>query len=155
MRTLVFFFAEAGLIAYGAKNQQRQENLVSKIVMSVHEFTTIMGHLDQKHDGNRSKSSIYDSWYDHWKAVEEKLEDLGLMERADMLFDGKITVNALSADQLEELLSEVQGQIMFHETLIKDNDEDADPEDLEAWKARLKELRGLGRSGNWESGGAI
>ena len=128
---------------------------MSKIVLSVHEFTTIMGHLDQKLGGKRTGSAIYDAWYDHWKTVEDKLEGLGLMERADMLFDGKITINALSADQMEELESAIQTQITFHETLIKDNDEDADPEELETWKTRLKELRGLGKTGSWEAGDAL
>ena len=128
---------------------------MSKIIMSVHEFTTIMGHLDQKTGGKPGKSSIYDAWRDHYQAVDNKLEALGMMERADMLFDGKITINALSEDQLEELISEVQGQITFHQTLIKDNDEDADEEELETWQARLKELRGLSKSGVWEVGGAV
>ena len=129
---------------------KQQGIFVHKIVLTVHEFTIIMGHLDQKFAGKRNaKSAIYDAWYDHWKSVEDKMEGMGPMERADMLFDGKITINALSAEQLEELVGVAESQVTFHETLIKDNDEDADPEDLDTWKARLRELRGLGRAGDW------
>lgn len=128
---------------------------MSKVVLTVHEFTTVMGHLDQRFAGTSgAKPAIYDAWFDHWQAVEKKMEGMGPMERADMLFDGKITINALSAGQLEELIDVVESQITFHETLIKDADPDADPEDLDMWKGRLKELRALERASNWSEEGA-
>ena len=72
-----------------------------------------------------------------------------MMERADMLFDGKLTINAISEPHLIELVSVVDAQVALHQKLIKDKDEDADPEDLKIWVTRLKELKELLGSDNW------
>ena len=66
-----------------------------------------------------------------------------MMERADMLFDGKISINAISENHFKQLLDVVQGQMNMHEDLINSKDEDADPEDLAMWSTRLKTLRAM------------
>ena len=64
---------------------------MQKIELSVHEFMTIMGTMDETFGGRMEApdGSIYAHWYAQWKAMDEQLESLGLMERADMLFDGR------------------------------------------------------------------
>ena len=89
---------------------------MQKIELSVHEFMTIMGTMDETY-GGRMKApdeSVYAHWYTQWKAMDERLESLGLMERADMLFDGKVAINALSEAHFQELLKSVRGQVKYH-----------------------------------------
>ena len=71
------------------------------------------------------------------------------MPRADMLFDGKVAINAITEAQLQEVIGVVESQITMHEKLIDDDDEDADPEDLEVWQARLKDLNELLNAADW------
>jgi len=126
---------------------------MQKIELSVHEFMTIMGNLDEGF-GGRMKApdeSIYAAWYEQWKAMDERLESLGLMERADMLFDGKIAINALSEAHFQELLKCVRGQVKFHGQLIADKDEDADEDDLNMWEERLAELSAMHDSASWQN----
>tara|TARA_Y100000746_G_C15159889_1_gene308681 strand:+ start:152 stop:487 length:336 start_codon:yes stop_codon:yes gene_type:complete len=109
-----------------------------------------MGYLDEKLDGNiASNDSLYNEWHQQWIALDDRLEKLPMMERADMLFDGKLTINAISESHLLELITVVDAQVSLHEKLIKDEDEDADPEDLEIWVARQKTLKELLGSDNW------
>jgi hypothetical protein len=110
----------------------------------------IMGSLDENLAGkNPLAGSVYNEWYAQWKALDERLEELPMMERADMLFDGKLTINAITEPHLKEVISIVEEQIAMHDQLIKDKDEDADPEDLEIWQKRLKDLAELLGSNNW------
>ena len=123
---------------------------MEKLIFTVHEFMAIMGYLDEKLDGNiASKDSIYSEWHQQWVALDDRLEKLPMMERADMLFDGKLTINAISEPNLIELISVVDAQVTLHQKLIKDEDEDADPEDLETWVTRQKDLKDLLGSDNW------
>ena len=124
-----------------------------KIELSVHEFMTIMGSLDEGF-GGRMKApddSVYAAWYQQWKAMDERLESLGLMERADMLFDGKVAINALSEAHFLELLKCIRGQVKYHGQLIADKDEDADPEELDMWEERLGELQAMHDSADWQN----
>ena len=66
-----------------------------------------------------------------------------MMDKADMLFDGKISVNAISEIHLQQLIETIKNQVNLHQKLINANDEDADPEDLEMWSNRLTELRNV------------
>jgi len=110
----------------------------------------IMGHIDEKLDGKPApESSVYNEWLEQWKALDDRLEQLPMMERADMLFDGKLTINAISEPHLKEIIGVVEAQAAMHQQLIDDEDEDADPEDLEIWQSRLKELKELLGSDNW------
>ena len=123
---------------------------MDKLEFTVHEFMTIMGSLDEKLAGkNAPEGSVYNEWYQQWKALDERLEELPLMERADMLFDGKLTINAITEPHLKEVIGIVQAQVVLHEQLIKDEDEDADPEDLEIWQNRLKDLNSLLNAEDW------
>ncbi|TCS61336.1 hypothetical protein [Varunaivibrio sulfuroxidans] len=127
--------------------------MARNLVLSVHEFMTIMGTLDEAITaaGGESASSVYDAWYMQWREVDEKLESLSLMKRADMLFDGKITINNISDAHLNELMVVVENQIRANRELLDSNDEDADEEELEMWEKRLENILELRREG--EHGG--
>ena len=123
---------------------------MEKLEFTVHEFMAIMGSLDENLAGkNAPEGSVYNEWHAQWKALDERLEELPMMERADMLFDGKLTINAIPEPHLKEVISVVESQVAMHQQLIKDNDEDADPEDLEIWQNRLNDLSELLGSSNW------
>jgi hypothetical protein len=123
---------------------------LDKLEFTVHEFMAIMGSLDENLAGkNAPEGSVYNEWYAQWKALDERLEELPMMERADMLFDGKLTINAITEPHLKEVIGVVESQVAMHTQLIKDDDEDADPEDLEIWQNRLKDLSDLLGSSNW------
>jgi len=127
---------------------------MKKVELTVHEFMAVMGHIDEQLGDKElptGDTSIYTAWYTQWKALDERLEKLAPLERADMLFDGKVAINAITEPQLQQLISVVEYQIDMHKKLIKDNDEDADPEDLEIWEKRLNELQTLLNSTNWIS----
>ena len=110
----------------------------------------IMGSLDENLAGKKAPDgSVYNEWHQQWKALDERLEELPMMERADTLFDGKLTINAITEPHLKEVIGVVKNQIAMHEQLIKDNDEDADPEALEVWQNRLKDLSELLGSNDW------
>ena len=114
---------------------------MKKIELSVHEFMTIMGALDEKQVTTRdSNNSIYDEWFNQWKDLDERLEKLDMMAKANMLFDGKISINAISEIHLQQLIETIKNQVNIHKELINTNDEDADPDDLEMWTNRLTEL---------------
>ena len=123
---------------------------MEKLEFTVHEFMAIMGSLDENLAGkNAPEGSVYNEWHAQWKALDERLEELPMMERADMLFDGKLTINAITEPHLKEVISVVESQVAMHQQLIKGNDEDADPEDLEIWQNRLNDLLDLLGSSNW------
>lgn len=123
---------------------------MQKIELTVHEFMSIMGALDEARGGKGPVGdTIYDEWFSQWKALDERLEKLDMMDRADMLFDGKISINAISEPHFQELIAAVEAQIKMHQDLIDAEDEDADPEDLEMWRSRLAELQGLHGSSSW------
>ena len=110
----------------------------------------IMGYIDESLGGrNAPAGSVYNEWHEQWKALDQRLEELPMMERADMLFDGKLTINAITEPHLKEVIGVVDAQVAMHQQLIEDEDEDADPEDLEIWQTRQKELKQLLGSDNW------
>ncbi len=124
---------------------------MQKIELTVHEFMAIMGQMDEARNGAGpgAAGTIYDEWYTQWLALDERLEKLGPMDRADMLFDGKISINAISENHFQELLAAVNHQISFHKNLIATEDEDADEEDLEIWQKCLGRLTGVHESTDW------
>lgn len=125
---------------------------LQKLEFTVHEFMAIMGSLDEGFGGKKAPDdSVYTEWYQQWKTLDERLEKLPLMERADMLFDGKVAINAITEPHLKEVIGVVKSQIAMHEKLIVDGDEDADPEDLEVWQTRLGELTALLGSSDWRA----
>ena len=128
---------------------------MQKIELSVHEFMTIMGTMDETFGGRKKApdESVYAHWYAQWKAMDERLESLGLMERADMLFDGKVAINALSEIHFQELLKRVRGQVKFHGQLIADGDEDGDEDELNMWEERMAELQAIHDSADWQNQG--
>jgi len=123
---------------------------MQKIELTVHEFMSIMGALDEMRAGKGPNGdTIYDEWFTQWKALDERLEKLDMMDRADMLFDGKISINAISEIHFGQLIDAVKNQISLHQGLIDADDEDADPEDLQMWQARLTGLLDLHDSSIW------
>jgi len=118
---------------------------VSNLQLTVHEFLTIMGTLDEhlEEAGFEGVSAIYDSWYQQWRDVEAKVEKLSMMDRADMLFDGKVTINDISQEHLIEARACINEQISMHKKMIEDNDVDADQDDLETWENRLASIKDL------------
>jgi hypothetical protein len=126
---------------------------MQKIELTVHEFMAIMGQLDEDRNDSEAlaKGTIYDEWHTQWVALDERLEKLGPMDRADMLFDGKISINAISEDHFQSLIESVKFQISFHKNLIDTDDEDADVEDLDAWNKCLSRLTGHHSSEDWDN----
>lgn len=116
---------------------------MQKLELTVHEFMTVMGALDERQrQGKRvGADSILEAWRQQYEVLDERLESLDMMDRADMLFDGKVTINAITDEQMKELIQVVEEQVAFHKKLIAEDDLDADPEDLEMWQARLAELK--------------
>jgi len=127
---------------------------MKKVELTVHEFMAVMGYIDEQLGDKElptGDTSIYTVWYTQWKALDERLEKLAPLERADMLFDGKVAINAITELQLRELIAVIDHQIIMHKQLIKDQDEDADPEDLDVWEKRKTELTTLLNSAKWTS----
>ena len=126
---------------------------MDKIELTVHEFMTIMGTLDEKFGGRQSAAgdSIYAAWLEQWRVLDARLEKLGLMERADMLFDGKVAINALSEQHFRELIKTVEGRVTFNKQLLDEGDEDGDEEELEMWENRLGELQAKHDSAGWRN----
>ena len=119
-----------------------------KLEFTVHEFMTIMGTLDEAYDGAKPpEDSVLVAWREQYDMLDKRLESLPMMERADMLFDGKMTINAISDGQLNEVLGVVRDHIKMHEKLIAENDLDADPEELETWQDKLGELEAIAAGG--------
>ena len=126
---------------------------MDKIELTVHELMTVMGTLDEQYGGRQSAApeSIYAAWHEQWRALDARLEKLGLMERADMLFDGKVAINALSEKHFRELIKVVQGRVAFNQQLLDEGDEDGDEEELEVWESRLGELQAMHDSAGWQN----
>ena len=70
---------------------------------------------------------------------------------ADMLFDGKVTINALSEEHFHELIKTVEGRAVFNKQLLDEGDEDGDEEELEVWENRLGELLAMYDSASWQN----
>ena len=62
------------------------------------------------------------------------------MERADFLFDGKVTINAISAEHLREVIAVVKIMLETNAQMIDDDDPDADEDEVTMWRVRLREL---------------
>ncbi|MBT4890346.1 MAG: hypothetical protein HON65_12420 [Rhodospirillales bacterium] len=117
---------------------------MSKIQFSVYEFMSIVGHMDEGLKGQKAApGSVYHEWIDQWNDLDKKSEALGPMERADLLFDGKVTINAITSDHLKEVISVVDAIYKMNEQMVEDEDPDADEEDVSMWRNRLRELNGV------------
>lgn len=120
---------------------------MSKLQFSVYEFMAIMGRMDEELGGSDpSPESVFNEWYEQWRTLENRSEELPPMERADLLFDGKVTINAISEPHLREVVGVVEALVHMHRQLIRDEDPDADEEDLAMWETRLDELKQTLRS---------
>ncbi len=103
-----------------------------------------MGRIDEDLNGAKpDPASVFLEWEDQWRQLEARSDSLAPMERADLLFDGKVTINAITEDHLREVIEVVQSQVSMQETLHQEMDPDADEEDLAMWRTRLRELNGM------------
>lgn len=117
---------------------------MSKLQFSVYEFMAIMGRIDEDLNGAKpDPGSVFSEWEDQWRQLEARSDSLSPMERADLLFDGKVTINAITEEHLREVVAVVQSQVAMQETLHEEGDPDADEEDLAMWRNRLRELNGM------------
>ncbi|MEX0694387.1 MAG: hypothetical protein WD075_08095 [Rhodospirillales bacterium] len=113
------------------------------IQFSVHEFMTLMGVLNERvRDGSGvPATSIWHKWKKRYQDLDKELEKLDMMDRADMLFDGKVKFEDVPKPEIEEVLQLVNDHIAYEQSLINDKDPDADPEEVEIWQtlhARLE-----------------
>ncbi len=115
---------------------------MQKIDFTVHEFMAIMGALDEK-AASLPRESVYHAWKGRYGQLDRHLEELPMMERADMLFDGKVAFEGLGEPQLREVLGAVRAQEAFETKLIEDGDEDGDEDEFEIWTALRKRVQSL------------
>lgn len=113
------------------------------IQFSVHEFMTLMGMLNERvRDGDGvPKTSVWFKWKKRYQDLDKDLEKLDMMDRADMLFDGKVKFEDVPREDIQEVLGLVDDHIKHEERLIEERDPDADPEEVEIWQtlhARLE-----------------
>ena len=116
---------------------------MSKMQFTVYEFMAIMGRIDEDLNGAKpAESGLFLEWEDQWRQLEAKSDSMAPMERADLLFDGKVTINAISEQHLREVVDVVASQVRMQEELHEKDDPDADEEDLAMWRTRLRDLNG-------------
>ena len=115
---------------------------MQKIDFSVHEFMVIIGTLDER-SSSLAKDSVYHAWKGRYNQLDRHLEELPMMERADMLFDGKVAFEGVGEAQLREVLAVVQAQEGFERKLIEDGDEDGDEDEVEVWQKLAKRVQAL------------
>ncbi|MCK5777758.1 MAG: hypothetical protein KAH11_03135 [Rhodospirillales bacterium] len=113
------------------------------IQFSVHEFMTLMGILnEQERDGDGvPKTSVWHKWKKRYQDLDKDLEKLDMMDRADMLFDGKVKFEDVPREDIQEVLGLVQDHIKHEQSLIEEHHPDADPDEVEIWQtlhARLE-----------------
>ena len=110
---------------------------------SVHEFVTIMGILNERvRDGDGvAATSVYHAWKSRYDELDRDLEKLDMMERADMLFEGKVIREDVSREHIEEVMGIVVAHRAYEQKLIDDGDPDADQDEIDIWNtvyARLE-----------------
>ena len=60
---------------------------MQKIELSVHEFMSIMGALDEARGNEKQEeNTIYDEWFSQWKTLDERLENLDMMDGFNLGF---------------------------------------------------------------------
>lgn len=103
---------------------------------SVHEFMIIMGILRERQNAGEEipSDSIWFAWQERYKELDRDLEKLDMMQRADMLFDGKVTFQDCTKEMILEVMSLVDVHLAFEQGLIDEGDLDADPDEVEIWK---------------------
>jgi len=113
------------------------------IQFTVHEFVTLMGILNERvrDGGGVPATSVWHKWKKRYQDLDKELEKLDMMDRADMLFDGKVKFEDVPKDDIQEVLGLVEDHIAHEQNLIDEKDPDADPEEVEIWQtlhARLE-----------------
>lgn len=117
---------------------------------SVHEFMIIMGLLrERQNEGTEIPSdSIWFIWQERYKELDRDLEKLDMMQRADMLFDGKVTFHDVTKPMMLEVMSLIDIHLAFEQGLIEEGDLDGDPDEVEIWRTlRLRLETSLEQAG--------
>lgn len=117
---------------------------------SVHEFMIIMGILRERQNagGEIPSDSIWFTWQERYKELDRDLEKLDMMQRADMLFDGKVTFHDATVPMMQEVLSLIDTHLAFEQSLIEEGDLDGDPDEVEIWRTlRLRLETSLEQAG--------
>lgn len=120
------------------------------LIFSVHEFMIIMGILrERKNEGTDIPGdSVWNIWQERYKELDRDLEKLDMMQRADMLFDGKVTFNDVTKPMILEVMSLVDVHLAFEQGLIEEGDLDGDPDEVEIWRTlRLRLETSLEQAG--------
>lgn len=120
------------------------------LIFSVHEFMIIMGILRERENAGEDipADSIWVTWQERYKELDRDLEKLDMMQRADMLFDGKVTFHDVTVPMMHEVLSLIDVHLAFEQGLIEDGDLDGDPDEVEIWRTlRLRLETSLEQAG--------
>lgn len=117
---------------------------------SVHEFMIIMGILRERQNAGDEipSDSIWFTWQERYKELDRDLEKLDMMQRADMLFDGKVTFHDATVPMMQEVLGLIDIHLAFEQNLIEEGDLDGDPDEVEIWRTlRLRLETSLEQAG--------
>lgn len=120
------------------------------LIFSVHEFMIMMGILREKNNEGQEipADSVWNTWQERYKELDRDLEKLDMMQRADMLFDGKVTFHDVSKPMMLEVLSLIDIHLAFEQGLIDEGDLDGDPDEVEIWRTlRLRLETSLEQAG--------
>lgn len=106
------------------------------LIFSVHEFMIIMGILRERHNDGQEipADSVWHIWQERYKELDRDLEKLDMMQRADMLFDGKTTFQDVTKPMMLEVVSLIDIHLAFEQGLIEEGDLDGDPDEVEIWR---------------------
>lgn len=120
------------------------------LIFSVHEFMIIMGILRERENAGEDipSDSIWVTWQERYKELDRDLEKLDMMQRADMLFDGKVTFHDVTVTMMQEVLSLIDVHLAFEQGLVDEGDLDGDPDEVEIWRTlRLRLETSLEQAG--------
>lgn len=120
------------------------------LIFSVHEFMIMMGILRERHNEGQDipADSVWHVWQDRYKELDRDLEKLDMMQRADMLFDGKVTFHDVTKPMMLEVVSLIDIHLAFEQGLIEEGDLDGDPDEVEIWRTlRLRLETSLEQAG--------
>lgn len=120
------------------------------LIFSVHEFMIMMGILRERHNEGQDipADSVWHVWQERYKELDRDLEKLDMMQRADMLFDGKVTFHDVTKPMMLEVVSLIDIHLAFEQGLIEEGDLDGDPDEVEIWRTlRLRLETSLEQAG--------
>jgi len=120
------------------------------LIFSVHDFMIMMGILRERHNEGQDipADSVWHVWQERYNELDRDLEKLDMMQRADMLFDGKVTFHDVTKPMMLEVVSLIDIHLAFEQGLIEEGDLDGDPDEVEIWRTlRLRLETSLEQAG--------